>query len=114
MTNREVRTWYKSQVARIPQLNQEWLRRGDSTEQRARQAWRIRRDARLKARGMMEDPKEVELLEQRDMSIYGNRQGPSFEQLFESYKREGRSDDQIYELIIVGAATTNRQVDGTT
>lgn len=71
MTNREIRSWYLREVAKIAALDKGWQERGDSLEDRARQAWRRRHDLRLRAREMMEDPAEVELLRARDLMLYG-------------------------------------------
>jgi hypothetical protein len=83
MTNQEVRLWYLSQVSKIPILNEQWIKDAISSEERAKKAWRIRHDARLEARAMMENPKEVKLLQDRDMKFYGNPNGPTFEFLVE-------------------------------
>ncbi len=39
MNNSEVRAWYLRKVSEIPNLDKEWVRRGDSIDKRARQAW---------------------------------------------------------------------------
>jgi hypothetical protein len=56
MTNSEIRAWYQERVAEISKLNQEWISQGISLEDRAFRAWRIRHDARMEARSMMENP----------------------------------------------------------
>ena len=75
MTNEQVRDWYKLQVGQISQLNEAWVVEGLSAENRARRAWQIRHDARLKAREMMVDPIEVELLRNRDIKEYSTPDG---------------------------------------
>lgn len=110
-TNAEIRKWYREQVASIPKLNEQWIKQGLSVKERAEKAWRIRHDARLKAREMMADPMEVELLRQRDIAEYNNPDGPSFVYLIEQSKRAGLEGDSIYEAIINGSYRTNAGVD---
>lgn len=111
MTNHQVRQWYKTQVAPIPSLNENWIREGLSPEARARRAWQIRRDARLTARQMMEDPIEVNLLKARDLKEYGDPNGPTFEFLVEKARKDGFEGDKIYEEIISESYSTNKLVD---
>ena len=111
MTNQQVRQWYKAEVSRIPMLNEAWISEGLGLEERARKAWEIRHNARLKARDFMTDPKEVSLLQQRDMKKYGNPDGPAFEYLVAEARRRGLNDDSIYEEIIEESSTTNSEVD---
>src|SRR5205807_1669832 len=61
-TNAEVRKWYLHEVATIPRLNNDWIELGLSTEERAKAAWSIRHEVRARARAMMADPAEAELL----------------------------------------------------
>jgi hypothetical protein len=37
-TNAEIRQWYLEQVARIPELNEQWLQQGFSVKERAEMA----------------------------------------------------------------------------
>jgi hypothetical protein len=111
MTNREVRDWYLHQTATIEDLDKRWILEGCSFEQRARRAWKIRHDARLTARSMMTDPEEVELLRKRDLLVYGNADGPTFEQLVKSQEDAGLRGDAAYLAIIRGAQTTNPEVN---
>ena len=60
---------------------------------------------------MMTDPAEVELLRQRDVLIYGNPDGPTFELLVEKLRRAGLEGDTIYEAIIEGAYRTDRGIN---
>jgi hypothetical protein len=55
VTNTQIRSWYLNEVSKIADPNKQWVRRGDALEQRARRAWQLRHDLRLKAREMMED-----------------------------------------------------------
>ena len=111
MTNLEVRQWYLSQVSKIPILNEEWTRYGLSAEQRARRAWQIRHDARLMAREKMEDPREVKLLRDRDMALYGNPDGPTFEFLTAKASKLGWGGDKMYHAIVAGSVITNADTD---
>lgn len=111
MTNRQVRQWYKERLSQIPALNQAWMREGITVEQRARKAWQIRHHARLRARELMEDPREVELLRNRDLKLYGDPNGPTFAFLVEKAASLGWVGDKIYEVIIGDSSTTNAEVD---
>ena len=106
-TNSEIRQWYREQVARIPDLNRQWISEGFSARERAEQAWRIRHDARIEARNMMSDPREVELLRARDVAIYGHPDGPTFAFLVEQARNAGLKEPAIYEAIIDGSYRTN-------
>ena len=68
-------------VAEISKLNLEWVAQGRSLEERTRHAWQIRHEARTEARSMMESAVEIEDLRARDLRLYGNPDGPTFEQL---------------------------------
>ncbi|MGO4882502.1 MAG: hypothetical protein ACLP59_16965 [Bryobacteraceae bacterium] len=97
MRNSEVRTWYRERVAEIPALNQKWIAQTVSLEERARRAWRIRYDIRIEARAMMENPSEVEDLRERDRRLYGNPNGPTFDQLVQEGLQHGLPRDQALE-----------------
>ncbi|HEY6806570.1 MAG TPA: hypothetical protein VI306_23535 [Pyrinomonadaceae bacterium] len=111
MTNTQVRQWYKDEVGRISSLNLSWIAKGEGAERRARKAWQMRHTARLKARDMMENPEEVQLLRKRDLAKYGNSDGPTFEYLVDYWSRFGLQGDKIYEAIIEDALITNAEVD---
>ncbi len=111
MTNSKIRTWYRERVAEIAKLNQEWIALGIVLEERALRAWRIRHDARIEARSMMESAAEIEDLRERDRRLYGNPDGPTFDQLLEENRRGGFQDAEAYERIISGAQLTNREVN---
>jgi hypothetical protein len=88
MTNSDIRAGYRERAAEIPNLNQEWIAQGISLEEGALRAWRIRHELRLQARSMMENPDEIEDLRERDLRLYGNPDGPTFDQLVqEGYQR---------------------------
>ncbi len=111
MTNREIRSWYLREVAKIAALDREWQDRGDSLEVRARQAWQRRRDLRLQARAMMEAPADLELLRARDFQRYGNPDGPTFEDLVERFRASGLSLADACEAILRGALSTDESVN---
>lgn len=79
MTNREVREWYLARNAAIRARDAELGAAGVSLEERARRDFEARHQARLEARGMMEDAAEVADLGRRDGAKYGDPDGPSFE-----------------------------------
>lgn len=56
---------------------------------------------------MMSDPADVELLQQRDVAVYGNPDGPTFGFLVEKLSEAGLEGDMIYEKIIEGAYRTD-------
>jgi hypothetical protein len=111
MTNGEIRAWYRERIAEISKLNHEWIAQEVSLEERALRAWRIRHDARMQARSIMENPIEVEDLRERDRRLYGNPDGPTFDQLVQESHEHGLDRDEVYERIISGSQTTNREVN---
>jgi len=110
-TNAEIRKWYLEQVAKVPELNEQWLAEGLSAKGRAKKAWQIRHDARLAARAMMTDLEEIEDLRQRDIVEYRNPDGPTFEFLAQEWREAGLKGDAVYVAIIEGAHRTNRGTD---
>lgn len=110
MDNTTIRQWYLDQLARIPALNQEWIRDGISLRERAYRAWQLRHDARIGARALM-DPADVTDLEARDIKKYGTPDGPTFQWLVDYRYRQGLRGDAIYEAIIVGAKRSDPEVD---
>jgi hypothetical protein len=96
MTNAEIRAWYQQEVSIIESLNQAWVGQGLGLHERARRAWRIRRDARLQARSMMENPEEVEQLRARDREIYGDPDGPAFERLLTEHLKNSATPSEAY------------------
>ena len=64
-------------------------------EMRARHAFFNRREARLKARTLMPDTADVQLLEARDLALYGRPDGPTFQHLFESLHAAALPADEI-------------------
>jgi len=110
-TNAEIRQWYIQQVSAIPQLNKDWINQGLPVQARAEAAWRIRHEARIKARSMMTDPVEVEHLRARDVAKYGSPDGPTFESLVERLKEAGLDEDRIYEAIIDNSYRTDAELN---
>ena len=110
-TNAEIRRWYLERVATITELNNEWIRQGLSARERAEAAWRIRHEARLETRSMMADAVEVELLRERDMTKYGNPDGPTFEFLVERLRDAGLEGEAAYEVIIDESYRTNVELN---
>ena len=111
MTNEEIRSWYVTGVSAILPLNERWIREGASLEERARRAWRFRHDLRAAARALMQNSGEVEAMRARDSRLYGNPDGPTFEQLVNEGRARGFTKVQVYERIIQGSQSTNRDVD---
>lgn len=110
-TNAEIRQWYLEQVSRIAEVNRQRLGQGFSARERAEIAWRIRREARSQARSMMPDPKEADLLRQRDVAVYGDPDGPTLEFLVEKVRQTGLEGDAIYEKIIEGVSRTDADMN---
>jgi hypothetical protein len=111
MTNSEIRAHYLARVAEISKLNQDWIAEGVSLRERALRAWQIRHVARLQARSMMENYFESEDLRERDRRLYGNPEGPTFDQLVQQSLQHGLQQDEAYQRIISGSQTTNREVN---
>lgn len=111
MTNQEIRRWYNEQVGGIEEFNIQWKTAGVVIVDRARKAWEIRHNARLMAREMMLDKEEVELLRARDLKVYGNPDGPTFEYLIGEAEMLGLTGDDVFEWIIKGAQRTNIEVN---
>jgi hypothetical protein len=59
----------------------------------------------------MENKAEVEDLRERDRRLYGNPDGPTFEQLVQQNRKSGMPLAQSYESIIEGAQITNRSMN---
>lgn len=110
-SNADIRQWYNDQVATIPGLDKQWQQQGLNPEQRARRAFSIRHDARLKAREFMHDKTEVALLQARDKAKYGNPDGPDFDYLVAQNRKKGMQGDDAYLEIIGSAERTNAEVN---
>jgi hypothetical protein len=77
----------------------------------ARRAFVIRHNARLTCRAMMENPAEVQQLEQRDLEKYGHPDGPTFDWLVRHYRQAGKCGDEVFEAIIDNSRRTDPQYD---
>jgi len=111
MTNQEIRHWYNEQVEQIDELNIQWTTGGVVITERARKAWETRHNARLLARDMMLDKEEVEGLRARDLKLYGDPNGPTFEDLLREAEMLRLIGDKVFEWIIKGAQRTNTEVN---
>lgn len=111
LTNQEIRQWYKNELAKIPQLNEQWIKENIPLAERAFRAWKFRHEKRLEGRGMMQKPSEVEALRQRDIVVYQNPDGPTFEFLIARLESEGLTGNAIFEAVIKGSYRTNSGVD---
>jgi hypothetical protein len=60
---------------------------------------------------MMENPAEIEDLRERDRRLHGDPDGPTFDQLLRENLQRGLKLNEIYEQIIIGSQTTNREVN---
>jgi hypothetical protein len=60
---------------------------------------------------MMENTAEIEDLRERDRRLYGNPDGPTFDQLVEENYRRGLQQNEAYERIISGSQTINQEVN---
>ena len=109
MNNAEIREWYNKEVGRLEELDNTWKAQGLNAEERARRAHAVRHEARMKAREMMSNADEVEGLRKRDMEVYGNPDGPTFEQLIEKSKKKGLQGDAVYEDIAGSSTRTNAE-----
>jgi hypothetical protein len=94
-------------------MNKQWIREGVSLKTRAKRAWRFRHDKRIEARSFMPNKLEVEMLELRDIDVYGTPDGPTFEFLVERLRSDGLKGNALFEAIIKGAYRTNTGVDKT-
>ena len=106
-TNREIREWYFEQVARIRILNDQWIEEGLLVQVRAYRTWEIRHSSRLRSRTMMGNQRQIHLLQERDLTKYGNPDGPTFQFLVENNEKLGLVGDAIYEAIIVSSMKMN-------
>jgi hypothetical protein len=109
VTNPQIRSWYLSEVSKIAELSEEWVRRGEALEQRARRSWQPRHDLRLKAREMMANPLDVEDVRERDRKKYSHLDGPTFEYLLDRARTKGLRDDEAYRSILIGAQSTSEE-----
>jgi hypothetical protein len=105
--NAAIRDHYLRLVGRIHDANERWKQEGQSAEQRARSAYRMRSLARSTCRAMMSDRAEVEALRARDREKYGDPDGPRFEALVERERKKGLEGDAVFEAIVASAQRTD-------
>jgi hypothetical protein len=110
-TNAEVRAFYVRKVSAIAPANEQWKKEGLASADRARKAYQMRKDARLLARSMMTDAKDVEALRARDQAKYGSPDGPTFDWLVTHEQQKGLSGDAVDEAIVESAQRTDRAVN---
>ena len=110
-TNAEIRAHYLVLVAAIGPANEAWKREGLGAEERAHRAFQIRHDARVTCRAMMSDPRQITLLEQRDLKKYGHPDGPRFDELVALSRSHGLTGDAVFEAIVESAQRTNTAVN---
>lgn len=111
MTNAEIRRWYRQQCDDLQRKIAEWQHQGVPLEEQARRAHQLRHDARLAARRMMRDPREVVALEARDLAKYGHPDGPAFEQLLALHRGDGCTQAEALAAILESATRTESAAD---
>lgn len=109
--NIEVRDWYREQLAKIPESNERWIKQKISLAERAELAWRIRHEARLRARELMLDAEALVDARERDEEVYGNPDGPVFELLVRRWQEKGLTENAAWEKIIESASRSNAEID---
>lgn len=60
---------------------------------------------------MMQDRKDVELAEKRDLRKYGTPDGPTFKFKLNEAKIKGLTGNAVYEHIIKGSVRTDPDID---
>jgi hypothetical protein len=50
-------------------------------------------------------------LERRDLATYGNKDGPTFESLYDKHIHSGKTSEQAYRAIVESATRTNAIVN---
>ncbi len=105
--NDEIRRWYNAETSKVDGLDAEWRAAGMSAAERARKAYELRHAARIKARKMMQNPKQVRDLQARDMAKYGNPDGPTFDQLVKGAESKGMTGDARFEHIVGSSSRTD-------
>ncbi|HWF86352.1 MAG TPA: hypothetical protein VG222_15940 [Vicinamibacterales bacterium] len=97
LSNREARIWYHQELKQIPQQ----LDASITLEQRARQAYRLRHDAQMRARRLMQDGDSVASLpEPRTWNALVSR-----------YQATGLSGEALWQAIIDAASRAGTMID---
>jgi len=107
-TDCEIRLWYNYQVVAIGVINQKWKQDGIDLKTRAQKAYKMRHEARVNARFLMQEKAAVKALQVRDKQKYGNPDGPTFEYLLKKNTDNGLSLDAAYQAIIDSSSRTNK------
>ncbi len=125
----EIRIWYNGYVSSIDDLNKKWQQEGVDIMERASRCSEIRHSGRVQARDLMlkiEGGKEMrQELEARDLEVYGNKDGPTFEfaiskaktMIVDELKAIGSTCDektlmqQAAQAVIDGSQKTNKNVN---
>jgi hypothetical protein len=110
-SNGEIRARYLELIAAIAPADRALVAAGRSDEERARAAFATRHEARLTARAMMSDPREVDDLRARDRAVYGSEDGPTFDWLVAHDRARGLDADAAYRAIVESAQRTNNAVN---
>lgn len=108
-TNCEIRLWYNFQIVAIGIINEKWRLEGIDLEIRARKAYKMRHEARVNARFMMQNKEEVKVLQMRDIKKYGNIDGPTFEYLLKRNTDKGLTLEAAYQAIIDSSSKTDKR-----
>lgn len=116
MDNNMTRDWYnacmdhfKSTVG--PTLTTMRKQGTLSLEDHARTAFDVRHHARVHTRSLMEDKKGLAQIQKRDLSVYGNKDGPTFEHLMGKAQASGKSLEEAHNDIIRSSTSTNMVVN---
>jgi len=105
----EVRNKYNEIVATIPTQ----IASLKTNEEKAKKAFEIRHSARMSCRDIMDKPSR-EKLEARDLKVYKNKDGPTYDDLVKKLKaKQGKTVDmdKIYKDIIASSQRTNWYVN---
>ncbi|MFK7946248.1 MAG: LysM peptidoglycan-binding domain-containing protein [Saprospiraceae bacterium] len=106
-TNCDIRLWYNYQVVAIGKINERWEEEGLPLKERAEKAYKLRHEARVNARFMMPEKSQVKALQARDMTKYGNPDGPTFEYLIKKNTDKGKTLEEAYQSIIDSSSRTD-------
>lgn len=115
---KNIRENYKKTISSIAKT----IENIDDLEEKARTAYEIRHNARLKARALMQKYLTLGLFKStclniRDYFVYGNSDGPTFESLIDTFFKKNRDLNRekdmnaAYTKIIQSSQSTNNIVD---
>lgn len=109
-TDAPLRTLYNRAEKELFPVWQEAMK-GLPVEKRARMAHMFREQLRLYTRDLMTDDNSKEVLCLRDLTLYGSRNGATFEALVEEKTKKYGAGDQAYEAIIDSSKRANPKVN---